>query len=60
VATFVLLVNLTESLMAQHSVFWIVLVAPGFAAMRYSAAMSTTPALRPDRPTSALSSYTYQ
>lgn len=60
VATFVLLLNLTESLMAQHSVFWVVLVAPGFAAMRYSAAVTDTPALRPDRPTSALSSYTYQ
>lgn len=37
VATFALLENVTESMIAYHSIFWVLLVAAGFAAVRASA-----------------------
>jgi exopolysaccharide production protein ExoQ len=45
VATFVLLENVTESMITYHSVFWVLLVAPAFAAVeqRRSALENDTP-----------------
>jgi len=36
VATFALVENITESMIAYHSIFWVLLVAAGFAAVRAS------------------------
>lgn len=60
VATFVLVANFTESLIASHSIFWVLLVAPGFAAMRYSTALASTPEPPPNRQLPASTSFTYQ
>ena len=61
VATFAFIENVTESMIAMHSIFWVLLIAPGFAAVRYTAAMSDidkAAARRPNQPYTA--SYTYQ
>jgi exopolysaccharide production protein ExoQ len=53
VGMFAIIENVAESMIAYHSIFWVLLVAPGFAATRYAV----------DRPTSRhdrQSSYTYQ
>ena len=41
-AVFALVVNLAESMIAFHSIFWILLVAPGFAAGRFALDASST------------------
>lgn len=58
VASFVLLENVTESMISFHSIFWALLVAPGFAAMRYSTAMGSDP--QRNQASESYSSYTYQ
>jgi len=61
VATFAFIENVTESMIAMHSIFWVLLIAPGFAAARYTAAMSDidrAAARRTNQPYTT--SYTYQ
>jgi exopolysaccharide production protein ExoQ len=57
VGMFAFIENVTESMIAYHSIFWLLLVAPGFAATRYAeVAGSSVEAARRDRSVS----YTYQ
>jgi O-antigen ligase len=57
VGMFAFIENVTESMIAYHSIFWLLLVAPGFAATRYAeVAGSSAEAARRDRSVS----YTYQ
>jgi O-antigen ligase len=57
VGMFAFVENVTESMIKYHSVFWVLLVAPGFAATRYAEVTAEMPGhARRDRSTS----YTYQ
>ena len=56
VATFAVMENVTESMISYHSIFWVLLVAPGFAAIRYARSTATPPGQYPAQ----YSGYTYQ
>lgn len=57
VGMFAFIENVTESMIAYHSIFWVLLVAPGFAALRAAATAEQSGQVgRYDRSTS----YTYQ
>jgi exopolysaccharide production protein ExoQ len=60
VGMFAFIENVGESMIAYHSIFWLLLVAPGFAAMRYAEVSpnSSTNAARRER--ERYLSYTYQ
>ena len=57
-ATFAAVANTTQTFIAMHSIFWLLLVAPGFAAIRYTAANRSP--VRSTQPPLPYSSYTYQ
>jgi exopolysaccharide production protein ExoQ len=56
VGMFAFIENVAESMIAYHSIFWVLLVAPGFAATRYAEVAVDRPTSRRDRQPS----YTYQ
>jgi hypothetical protein len=58
VGMFAFIENVTESMIAYHSIFWVLLVAPGLAATRY-AEIAPTLATRARGRERAVS-YTYQ
>lgn len=61
VGMFAVLENVTESMIAFHSIFWVLLVAPGFAALRYAGVMARPGASgRPPPGGRGPRSYTYQ
>jgi O-antigen ligase len=59
VGMFAFITNVMESMMALNSIFWVLLIAPGFAATRYA---EVFPALRPppERSDEPYVSFTYQ
>jgi O-antigen ligase len=57
VGMFAYVANVTESMIADNSIFWLLLVAPGFAAVRYA---EVSPTLPPSRGVERYASYTYQ
>jgi exopolysaccharide production protein ExoQ len=60
VATFALVENVTESMLNYHSIFWVLLVSPGFAAIRYAVSMANTTGRITGAYPVQYSSYTYQ
>jgi O-antigen ligase len=58
VGMFAFIENVTESMIAYHSIFWMLLVAPGFAATRYAEISPTLATTAPGRERAV--SYTYQ
>jgi len=58
VGMFAFIENVTESMIAYHSIFWMLLVAPGFAATRYAEIAPTLATTAPGRERAV--SYTYQ
>jgi O-antigen ligase len=60
VSTFALMENVTESMLNYHSIFWMLLVSPGFAAIRYSVSMANTSGRITGTYPVQYSSYTYQ
>lgn len=60
VSTFALMENVTESMLNYHSIFWVLLVSPGFAAIRYSVSMANTTGRITGAYPAQYSSYTYQ
>jgi exopolysaccharide production protein ExoQ len=61
VGMFAVLENVTESMIAYHSIFWVLLVAPGFAALRYAGVTSTGgTSSRPSPGRRGPTPYTYQ
>jgi O-antigen ligase len=60
VSTFALVENVTESMLNSHSIFWVLLVSPGFAAIRYSVSMANTTGRITGTYPVQYSSYTYQ
>jgi O-antigen ligase len=57
IGMFAYIANVTESMIADNSIFWLLLVAPGFAAVRYA---EVSPTLPPARGAERYASYTYQ
>ena len=60
VSTFALIENVTESMLNYHSIFWVLLVSPGFAAIRYSVSTANTTGRITGAYPVQYSSYTYQ
>ena len=60
VGMFAFIENVTQSHIAFHSIFWLLLVAPGFAATRYGEVSPTSSANAALRERQRYSSYTYQ
>lgn len=60
VSTFALIENVTESMLNYHSIFWVLLVSPGFAAIRYSMSTANTTGRITGAYPVQYSSYTYQ
>ena len=60
VGMFAYIENVAESRIAYHSIFWLLLVAPGFAATRYSEVAPASSANAARRERERYVSYTYQ
>lgn len=60
VGMFAFIENVTESMIAYHSIFWLLLVAPGFAATRYADVSPDSSANAARRERERYVSYTYQ
>ncbi len=60
VGMFAFIENVAESRIAFHSIFWLLLVAPGFAATRYAEVSPSSSANAAQRERERYVSYTYQ